>query len=260
MTLTRIAVLGLALAIAGCADDGTGPDGTTTFDGDVALFAADAAGQDIEIMRGPGGRFGLGLPAEPGSFECGTVERNAMTITRSCVFYDAAGAEQSAYDAETTASVTMHVEMTGSVERGNWGSSSVSRVRDIVVTGLAGAETSLTWSGTGSGTMSRIRQTREGGEVLMEMTGSEQATDVVIPVPRTPDGWPLGGTIATHVSVTITGGPQDGTTHERDVTIVFDGTQYATVTVGGETFTVDLANREHRGRHGRHGGGGPAGH
>ena len=259
MSTARIAVLGFVLAAAACARDGTGPGSDAALNGDVALFAADAAGQDIEIMRGPGGRFGLGLPADQGSFECGTVERRGMTITRTCAFYDAAGMEQAAYDAETTESVVMHVEMSGSVERGDWGSSSVSRVRDMTVTGLAGTETSLTWNGTGSGTMSRIHQTRDGDDIQMEMTSSETATDVIIPVPRTPDGWPLGGTISTSVSVTITGGPRDGTTHERDATITFDGTQFATVTVGGETFTVDLANRHHRGRHGPRGGGGPGG-
>jgi hypothetical protein len=259
MTAARLAVLGLALAAAACAKDGTGLDAEATLNSDVALFAADAAGQDVEIMRGPGGRFGLGLPADPGSFECGTVERGGMTVTRTCAFYDADGAEQASYDALTTESVVLHVEMNGSVDRGDWGSSSVSRVRDFTVTGLAGAETSVTWNGTGSGTMSRIHQTRDGDDVQMEMTSSQTVTDVVIPVPRTLDGWPLGGTIALSVTVTITGGPRDGTTHQRDVTITFDGTQYATVTVGDETFTVDLANREHRRRRGPRGGGGRMG-
>lgn len=228
-------------------------------DRDVALFAADAAGQDVEVMRGPGGRFGLGLGADPGSFECGTVERNGMTVTRTCVFFDKDGAFDEdglplAYDPVATESVMVHVEMTGSVDRGDWGSSSVNRVRDVTVTGLAGTETSATWNGSGSGTMSRIHQTRDGDEMQMDMSSTEAVRDVIIPVPRTQTSWPLGGTISKSVSVTITGGPRDGTTHERDVTIRFDGTQYATVTVGGETFTVDLANRQHMGRHGKRGG------
>jgi len=258
MKLTHLVAVGVGLLAAACAGDGTGPGDLTTLDASVALFTADAAGQDIELMRGPGGRFGLGLAADPGSFECGTIERPGMIITRTCTFYDADGLEQSAYDDVTTDSVVMHVEMSGSLDRGDWETSSMSRVRDIAVTGLAGAETTLTWNATGSGTMSRIHQTRDGSDVLMEMTSSETATGVVIPVPRTPDGWPLGGTIATHVSMTVTGGPHEGT-HERDVTITFDGTQYARVTVDGETFTIDLANREHRdGRHGP-GGRGPGG-
>lgn len=258
MNTMRMTVL--ALAVAACAREGTAPGTDAALDANVALFAADAAGQDVEIMRGPGGRFGLGLPADSGSFECGTVERDGMTVTRTCAFSDVRGTEQPAFDAETTESVVMHVEMSGSIDRGDWGSSSVRRVRDLVVTGLAGRETSLTWNGTGSGSMSRIHQARDGGEVQLEMVSSLTATDVVIPVPRAPDGWPLGGTISTRVSVTITGGLHDGATHGRDVTITFDGTQYATVTVGDETFTVDLANREHHGGRGPRGGPGPMGH
>lgn len=170
-TVIRVGVVGIALAIAACGREGTGPgDPAAMLDRDVALFAADAAGQDVEVMRGPGGRFGLGLGADPGSFECGTVERNGMTVTRTCVFFDKDGAFDEdglplAYDPVATESVMVHVEMTGSVDRGDWGSSSVNRVRDVTVTGLAGTETSATWNGSGSGTMSRIHQTRDGDEI-----------------------------------------------------------------------------------------------
>jgi len=254
-TAIRVGIVGVTLTVAACGREGTGPgDPTATMDRDVALFAADAAGQDVELMRGPGGRFGLGLGANPGAFECTTVERNGMTLTRTCAFFDASGTPQSAYDPVATESVVVHVEMTGSLDRGDWGSSSVSRIRDFTVKGLSGSETSATWNGTGSGTMSRIHQTRDGGEMQMDMSSTETATDVIIPVPRTETSWPLGGTITKFVSVTITGGPRDGTTHERNVTITFDGTQFATVTVGDQTFTVDLANRQHMGRHGMRGG------
>jgi hypothetical protein len=60
----------------------------------------------------------------------------------------------------------------------------VSRVRDLEVTGLADDDGTAMWNGSGSGTMSHIRQTRDGGEVQMDMTSGETATDVVIPVPR----------------------------------------------------------------------------
>jgi len=250
----RAAALGAILTLAGCStDEPTAADPLVTLDRDIALFAADATGQDIEVMRGPGGPFGLGLTAHPGFFECTDVERLGMTLTRTCTFYDASGAVQAAYDPETTASVVEHAELSGTVDRGDW-SASVSRVRDLTVTGLAGSETSLTWNGTGSGTMSRIHQTRDGDQIEMSMTSSETATDVVIPVPHTMNGWPLSGMITTTVSVALAGGRLDGTTHTRDVTTTFDGTQYATVTVNGETFTVDLANRRHAGPHQRRGG------
>ncbi len=252
MRTLAVGVLGLA---AGCSQDGTSPT-DVTLDRDVALFAADAAGQDIEMMRGPGGRFGLGLPAGPGSFECENASPPGLTVTRTCAFYDGDGIEQDAFDAQSTAMVVVHAEMEGTIDRGEW-SATVSRVRDYTVSGLEGDETTLTWDGTGSGTMTRIRQTRSGDQVQMDMVSEEEAIGVIIPVPRTPDGWPLAGTITSSVTVTITGGPRDGVTRQRDVTITFDGTQWATVTVNGETFTIDLANRQHarRGRMGPGGGG-----
>lgn len=252
-TARTLAVGMLALAAA-CSQDGTNPQ-DVMLDRDVALFSADAAGQDIEFMRGPGGRFGMGLPAGPGNFECDNVAPPGLTVTRTCEFYDIDGQPMSAYEAGVTDRVVVDVEMSGTIDRGPW-SGTVSRVRHLEVTGLADDDGTATWNGTGSGTMSRIRQTRDGGEVQMDLTSEETATEVVIPVPRRADGWPLGGTITATVAVTFTGGPRDGETRTRDVTITFDGTQYATVTVNGETFTIDLANRQHAGRH-RKGPGGP---
>jgi hypothetical protein len=52
-------------------------------------------------------------------------------------------------------------------------------------------------------------------------------------------------TITRQVTVTFTGGPRDGTTVERTVTIEFNGTQFPTLTVNGQTFEFDLPNRGH---------------
>ena len=206
----------------------------------------DAAAQDVEVMRGPGGRFGLGLSADPGSFDCGVHDRGGVTVERTCTFLDENGVEQGAYDAETTASVVVHAEVRGTFDR-EFFSGEVDRTNDVTVTGLLGAETEITWNGQGDGTMTRIRQTRDGGEAQFDMTSAQTVTDLVIPVPRTEDGWPLGGTLTMVVSVTVTGGPEGDATRERDVTIQFDGTQFALVTVNGEEMVVDLANRSHAG-------------
>jgi hypothetical protein len=166
-------------------------------------------------------------------------------VTRTCTFLDADGNEQDAYDSLTTASVVLHFEVTGSVEHGEF-SATMSRVRDLTVTGLEGVESAMTWNGTGADDISRVHPARDGGETQFDLSAEETITDLVIPVPRSAVGWPLSGTITKHVLVTITGGPRDGTSRERDIAITFDGTQFATVTVNGETFTIDLAQRRHR--------------
>jgi hypothetical protein len=246
--------LGLALAaLAACSTEGTGPDFTPAqariLNRDVALVAADGASQDIELMGGPGGNLGMGLA--PGlaaadehdvPFRCGTHTRDGLTVTRTCTFKDGAGATQSAYDPQTTASVVVHAEIEGTITRPNW-TATVDRVRDLTVSGLAGAETQRTWNGTGSGTSSRSRHTEGGEERQYDVTATGTITNVVVPVPRRPDGWPLSGTIAKQVTVEISGGPRDGQTVTRSVTITFNGTQFVPITVNENTFTFDLKIR-----------------
>lgn len=244
----------VALVLGACARDAAAPDTSALPNADVAVVASDAAAQDVELMRGPGGMFGLRLPADPSRFECGSFTRGDITIIRTCTFVDAAGAVQDAYDPATTDTVRLHAAVSGTISRDRW-TGAVNRVRDYTASGLAGDETSITWNGTGSDTTTKVRS-RDGADVQYDMTSADTVDNVVIPVPRTETSWPLSGTIVKHFKVTITGGPHDGTTHQRDVMIAFDGTQYATVTVNGETFTVDLANRQcGEGRHWRGRGG-----
>lgn len=237
---SRLLVLALAAGLAAC--DTTDPattDLTTSLA--VAAMSGEAAAHHVEVMRGPGGPLGFGFRADPGKFECTGGERGGVTVTRTCTFRDAAGNVQAAYDAATTASVQLQVEISGELDRGHL-SGTIHRVSDLTVSGLAGAETSMTWNGTASGSSSRVH-TRDDATREMAMSDEETITDVVIPVPRTPAGWPLSGTIARQVTVSFTGGPRDGTTETRNVTITFNGTQYATITVNGETFEFDLARR-----------------
>jgi hypothetical protein len=250
MNAFRHAALGAALALAACGE-GTGPELTPaeslTFNRDVALVAADAASQDVEVMGGPAGLFGLGLapgaaeePNHP--FRCGTHERDHLSVAQTCTFRDASGAVQSTYDATTTASVAIHVEIEGEITRENW-SASVQRVRDLVVSGLAGAETQRTWNGTGTASSTRSRHRDNAETRQYDVTASATITNVVVGVPRDENRWPLSGTIAKEVTVRITGGPHDGETRTRSVLITFNGTQLVPIKVNEHTFTFDLRAR-----------------
>jgi hypothetical protein len=232
-----IPLLPIVLAVlAGCATDSSGtPD--SLLNQDLATVAGDAAAQDVELMRGPGGPLGMRLPADPSKFECTSTTRDGLTVERSCVFKDANGNTQAAYDPSTTATATVHSKVDGTVDRGHWGGE-IHRLRDFTVSGLAGAETTITWNGTGSGSAKGVRPTRDGGSVDYEMTESSVVANVVIPVPRTDTGWPLSGTITS----TMTGKRGDSTI-TRNAVITFNGTQMATVVVNGETFQFDLAGR-----------------
>ncbi len=242
-TRWRLGALSLGLALAACSSNGTGPTTTdSALNQDVATVTADVAAQDVELMRGPGGLMGLRLPADPTRWECTSHQWGPVTINRTCTFVDANGVEQQAYDRQTTDTVRLHADVSGAIDRGHW-SGSVERTRDLTASGLAGDETSVTWNGTGSGQVTRVRELQDSTVKQFDLSQSFTVTDLVIPVPRTDTSWPLSGTITMSATVTITGGPRDGTVKQCDVTITFDGTNLATVTVNGETFQFDLSNR-----------------
>ena len=79
------------------------------------------------------------------------------------------------------------------------------------------------------------------------MSSRSVIEDVIHPVPRTEDAWPLSGTITRDVTINVINGPDGDVTKSRTVVITFDGTNLATMTVSGETFEVDMSTRS--GRH-----------
>jgi hypothetical protein len=258
----RVSAVGVLAALAACSstDPNSATNPSTAADqqvtADVATVATEMGAQDVEVMHGPGGVFGFGFHADPGHFSCDSTANFGLTIVRTCTYTDSLGAVQTQYDSNSTASVAVHTEISGAIDRGSW-SASMNRTSDLVVSGLAGANTTMIWNGSGSGTSSRVRQVDSTDTREYDMAYSGTITNVVIPVPRTATSWPLSGTIDRMVTVTYIGGPKDGTTVERHTTLEFNGTQFATLTVNGETFQVDLARRScHRDGHdGGHGSG-----
>ena len=80
-------------------------------------LAVAAAAQNVEAMRGPGGIHGFGFSALRGKFECNSRDRHGLTATRTCIFKDAPGNAQPAFDELTTASVALHLEIRGGFGR-----------------------------------------------------------------------------------------------------------------------------------------------
>ncbi len=247
MKLARIGGLALlsTFALAAC-NDANGPSELDqAIDEDVALVAADAALEDLQQMF-----FSVGSqPASGVSFDVPT------NFSRTVSFFDDAGVLQDAYNPLTTASIRILIEMSGAVERDGW-TATIARSRDVTVSGLAGQETVRTWNGTSSTEVTRSQHTDENGTRTYEMSGVGTIEDVVRGVPRDVNPWPLSGTITRSITVVITNGPNGNVTHERTVVITFDGTQFATLTVNGEEFELDLAARQSdRGVRRRHQGG-----
>lgn len=226
------------IALAACSDT-AGPDGTDSqFESlltlDVAMVSADALIEDLaELQLAFGGGLG-GAFAAP------------LDRVRTVTYYDADGNEQEAYDEVTTASVHIVSEISGEMARESW-SGTISRTRDITVTGLEGDETTRTASGTGSSAVFRSSHSDENGDRSYDMSGTSVITDVVLSVPREENSYPLSGTITRDMTAVIVNGPNGDETRTRHVVITFNGTQFATMTVDGESFEVDLSTRS--GRH-----------
>ena len=260
-TLIRCGALGCAVILGACNSDTSGPDALTPLiNADIALVAADATAEDVDVMREP--VFFTAMPgfapgqgdfrpancpfnAATGRLECPVITHGDVTITRSYAFWDAANAVQQAFDALTTAKANIQSAIEGSRTLPNW-EATIERERDMTATGLAGTETQRTWNGTGSTHVTRSRHTDNGPERSYDLECSLTASDVVVPVPNGADAWPLSGTITRQCTVTFVGGPRDGQTVTRAVVVTFNGTQNVTLTVGDKTFDLDLKNR-HRG-------------
>jgi hypothetical protein len=262
LSVTRYGVVVWVIALGACSDGVAGPDDPLTpfLEADLAQVAADAAAEDVEIMREPGlfplvlggGLLQVGdgtfqpanCPFNPatGRLECPVVTIGATTITRSYGFWDAANAPQQQYDPASTARANIATSLDGDRSHDGW-SASVERERDMTATGLEGTETQRMWNGTGSSDVTRSRHSESGDDRSYEISCELAVSNVVVPVPQ---GWPLSGTISRACSVTFSGGPRDGQSVTRTAVITFNGTQHVPLTVGARTYEVDLANRRRR--------------
>jgi hypothetical protein len=78
------------------------------------------------------------------------------------------------------------------------------------------------------------------------MTSTSVIENVVHPVPRTDDAWPLSGTITRNVTIIIVDGTDDPVTKNRTGVVTFNGTNLVILTVDGEIFEIDLSTRSDR--------------
>ncbi len=269
--LAAVVMAVAATAVLAACDLG-GPDTPEYLNFDAAVVAADGVSEDLEMMHGPG----LGLPGGPfpplegnrpdcpesnERFHCHPFQHEGLTYERTITYMDAAGEPLPEYDEENTESIRYQISVVGDLSR-EWWSATIDRQRDLTVRGLLDHEDGpdgmdvVVWRGTGSGSIQRSLHRDDGVERSYSMESSGQSNDVVVPYPRTEEGWPISGTIVRSISITRTTGDGATETMEREVTITFNGTQFVPVTVGDETFTMDLSFRKFgpRGMHGRPGG------
>lgn len=234
---------------AACSDDSTGPNTSITAEmrADVAAATGEAIATDVEAMsrtEASGNATLFAFAGDPsanctisaGSFICidtfGPLSGEA-TLT----FRDAGGSAQLAYDAATTASVEIETEVNADIDRPNV-DIEFTRMADLTVTGMAGAEASRTWNGTAS---LDVSSSLFAGARGYDLQASTTFTNVVVATSGTEPRWPTSGSATTTVNFTVTGGPDDGKTGSLTATVQFNGTAQVPLTVGGASYTLNLA-------------------
>jgi hypothetical protein len=262
-----LALAGLtALGTAACDGTGTEPD---TFNdeairAEAALVAADGMFQDLGLARDPGlqsmgfngmaqgrgvgGSHGAGctLDEAAGTFTCPDMAREGVTFTREVTFFDAAGNVQAGgYDPATTDAIRIVSSSSGTMGRSFW-TATTQRGRDMTISALLTDAHVL--NGTGSGTVYRSGNPQEGLEKTFDMSSAATWTNVVHVQPQDENPWPLSGTVARHVTVSVTENGVVTQTKDVETLITFNGTQFVTMIVDGEAVEIDLADR---GVHGR---------
>jgi hypothetical protein len=147
-----------------------------------------------------GGACAYAAPA--GRFVCEPVVRGGLTVTRSYALYDAAGRPQARRD-EATRSVNTEVGVAGTTTTDR-GSATVDRASSLTVSGLGRGAATHTLNGHESGKTTGTF-TGERGTTTVTETFTASTKDVVVPVPRARDTWPLSGTTTRAFSVVVTG-------------------------------------------------------
>jgi hypothetical protein len=283
-TPIRLAVAAATLASVSACLDMNGPNRSATATSDLVL-AVTAAGtvNQLDAVRGPGFP-GLGVrglfPQIGGGPSCDATSggrpcppRGDTTgVTRSVTWLDASGATQASYDSLLTATAIFALNVNRSDSLGSHVES-----RTMTATGLAGSETERTWNGTaivndagagrfrpmgpgmGPGGMGGGRGPGGMGPgpgggpfggtppAYLQMAETTTVNNVVLPHPATSTSYPKSGTINTNSYLMVVSAAGDTTRETRIVSVAFDGTSIAKVTVNGETRDVDLSKRPFRG-------------
>lgn len=187
--------------------------------------------------------FGHNCPYDAGSgrFTCTDTTKGGLSLMRSFALFDQGGSPMDAYNDTLTASANFQVAVTG-IHTAPRGADTVSRQRDLTVTGLLGHETQRTWNGQGTRNDAGYR-TDSAKTRAYSVHDTATIANVVVEVPRLVHPWPLSGTITrqVHGMATVSRpGVTKSFTIDRTATITFNGTRYVPLVVGSHEFTLDL--------------------
>jgi hypothetical protein len=193
---------------------------------------------------------------ESNQFTCPTISLLGHMLDVSYQFFDTAGVAQSAYDASTTDSATLTVSDTGAFAFSwfnNGYADTSSHHRFVTLSNLAGDPDTLhIWNGTGSTFDHSVRT----GHVskTYQLTSSDTTIDLEIRLPRSANPYPISGTIIRNYDMVRTRMKSDTSADTSTVTktvrstrrvvVTFNGTANVPMTVGSDSYMLNLDTRE----------------
>ena len=129
----------------------------------------------------------------------------------------------------------IEIDTEGTVERSGF-ELSFSSERDFVITGMAGAETSRTWAGTGTVVATSAQHDTDRD---YEFTSTTTYANVVVPASGTVR-WPTSGTATTTTDLEVTGGADVGKDATVTSVVTFNGTANVPLKIGNVTYSLNL--------------------
>ncbi len=212
---------------------------------DVAPGSTAPAANRAALAATFGAASGCTLDSATYIYSCPSVTLHGLSRVWTVEFFDSTGAPMLAFNDTTTASVHITATASGVLTTAH-GADTVSRTRDLTVSGLLGRNTTRTWNGTGSDTSSAYWADSVATRTA-NVSAASSLTDLVVTLPRSTNPYPTAGTITRDVTGTATisrDGITKSLTVTRTVTITFNGTEFVPLMVGTQSFTLDLATGE----------------
>jgi len=251
MRTFRYLSLAILAVLAACAPDATTPTVDVSALADQMSGAGGATYSSAALSASvPGVAASVPMPAFgpmtcPFStanqrFECAPQTANGLTFTRSFAALDATGKSLSTPTPTTVAAIRTITDVKGTMTAIATGTvappaMSIDRHEDATMSGLQSATHVMNGTST-----QKLDFTMTGTTYSSTETGA--TANLQLPLPTATSHWPLGGTITTDRSVTLSGQAAPMTSHE---VLTFDGTSVMTLkrTAGTVTMTCkfDLA-------------------
>ncbi len=187
-------------------------------------------------------------PDATGFYTCVRTQENDFTVARSYRFWSG-GSIALRYAEATTDSVNHRWTLTGShvvTDTANGGTTrtgTANRSDTATVRIVRGASPQHVWASVGVRIDTSTVVDRNGTRRYV-VAASDTAASVAYAQPRSANPWPVSGTVTHNLRTTWTGAQGATTTTTRRAVVTFNGTQTASIQVGGLTCSLDL--RTHR--------------